>query len=44
MAKRWWEQDGLDLEGMRMAAPEAEQTEGGEETDRTETETGTGTE
>ena len=29
MAKRWWEQDGLDLEGMRTAAREAEQTEGG---------------
>ena len=29
MAKRWWEQDGLDLEGMQMAAWEAELTEGG---------------
>ena len=39
MAKRWWDQDGLDLEGIRMAALEAEQTEGGEETDEAETET-----
>ena len=39
MAKRWWEQDGLDLEGMWTAAWEAERTEGGEETDGTDTET-----
>ena len=25
----WWKQEGLDLEGIRMAAREAEQTEGG---------------
>ena len=35
----WWEQDGLDLEGMRTAAREEEQTEGEEETDGTETAT-----
>ena len=39
VAKRWWDQDGLDLEGMWAAAWEAEKTEGGEETDGTETET-----
>ena len=26
---RRWEQEGLDLEGMRMAAPDVELTEGG---------------
>ena len=26
---RWWEQEGLDLEGMRTADQEAERTEGG---------------
>ena len=36
---RWWEQEGLDLEGMRAASQEAEQTEGAEETDWTETAT-----
>ena len=35
----WWEQEGLDLEGMRMAAQEAEQMEGEEETDGTDTAT-----
>ena len=35
---RWWEQEGLDLEGMQTAAQEAEHTEGGEETYGTETE------
>ena len=30
---RWWEQDGLDLVGMRMASREAEYTEWEEETD-----------
>ena len=39
VAKQWWEQDGLDLEGMWTAAWEAERTEGGEETDGTDTET-----
>ena len=29
----WWEQKGLDLEGMRTAAQEADQTEGGEDMD-----------
>ena len=33
----WWEQKGLDLEGMRTAAHEAERTEGEEETDEKET-------
>ena len=35
----WWEQEGLDLEGMRTAAQEAEQMEGEEETDGTDTAT-----
>ena len=35
----WWEQEGLDLEGMRTAAWEEEQTEGKEEMDGTETAT-----
>ena len=39
VAMQWWEQEGMDLEGMRTAAREAEQTEGGEETDGTETAT-----
>ena len=30
VAKRWWEQDGLDLEGMQTEDQEAEQTERGE--------------
>ena len=33
VAKEWWEQDGLDLEGMHTEAQEAEQTYGGKETD-----------
>ena len=37
---QWWEQEGLDLEGTQIAAREAEQTEGAEETDGTETATG----
>ena len=37
---RWWEQEGLDLEGMRTAAQELRQTEGEEETDGTENATG----
>ena len=39
VSKRWSEQDGVDVEGMRMAARKAERTEGGEETDGAETET-----
>ena len=39
VSKRWWEQDGVDVEGMQTAAEEAEWTEGEEETDETETET-----
>ena len=35
----WWEQKGLDLEGMWTAAREAEGTEGEEDTDGTETAT-----
>ena len=37
-AKRLWEQDRLDLEGMRTAAREAERTDGEEETDGMEME------
>ena len=36
VTKRWQYQDGLDVQGMRTAAKEAEQTEGEEETDRME--------
>ena len=32
---RWWEQEGLDLQGMRTSAQESDRME--EETDRTET-------
>ena len=42
LAKRWWEQEGLDLEGMLMSAQEEEQTggtDGMEGTDGTETAT-----
>ena len=39
VTKQRWDKDGLDVEGMRMAAWEAERMEGGEETDRTNTET-----
>ena len=38
---RWWEQKGFDLEGMRTAARKAEQTEGVEDMDGTETKTET---
>ena len=34
VVKRWWDQEGLDFEGMQTAAWEAERTE---ETDGTET-------
>ena len=33
---RWWEHEGLDLEGMRTAAQGTDWTEGGEETYITE--------
>ena len=39
VAKRWLDQDGLYLEGMRTADREAERKGREEETDRTETET-----
>ena len=39
LVNRWWEQDFLDLDGMWMAAQEAEQTEGEEDTECTMTET-----
>ena len=39
VANRWWEKDGLYLEGMRTADQEAEKKKGEEETDWTETET-----
>ena len=41
VAKRWWFQDGLDLEGMRASAREVERAEGGGETYGTEMETET---
>ena len=34
---QWWEQEGMDLEGMRAADQEVEQTEGAEYMDGTET-------
>ena len=34
---RWWEQEGLDFEGMWTVDREAEEKEGAEETDGTET-------
>ena len=37
VANRWWDQDGLDLEGMPKADREAERTEWEEDTDGTET-------
>ena len=37
--KRWWEQDGLDLEETWTAAQEAERTDEEEEMDRTVAET-----
>ena len=39
VTNQWWDQDGLDVEGMRTADWEAERTEREGETDRTETET-----
>ena len=36
---RWWEQEGLDVVGMRTAAQEAEHMKGVEEMDGTETKT-----
>ena len=36
---RWWEQEGLDLDGMRTAAWEADPTEGTEDAEGTETST-----
>ena len=36
VSMRWWEQEGLDLEGVRMATREAEQTEREEDTDGTD--------
>ena len=36
VAKRWWQKNGLDLEGMRTADREAESTEEWEVTDRSE--------
>ena len=37
VAMRWWEQEVLDLEGIRKAPREADHTEGEEQMDRTET-------
>ena len=37
--KRWRKQDRVDVEGMRTAVREAEQTEGGKETDGEDTAT-----
>ena len=37
VAIRWWEQEGLDFEGMWTVDREAEEKEGAEETDGTET-------
>ena len=39
VAMWWWEQEGLDLEGVRTAAQEMEQTKGAEERYRMETTT-----
>ena len=39
LAMRWWEQEGMDLEGMRTTASEADYMEGEEYTDGTETAT-----
>ena len=36
VTKRWWEQDGLGVEGIRTAAREEEQIEGEDDTDGTE--------
>ena len=40
MEKQWWEQEGLDMEGMQTTAWEAEHTEREEDMDGTEMETG----
>ena len=40
ISKRWWGQDGVDTEGMRAADLEAERTEGEQDMDGTETDTG----
>ena len=37
MAMQWWEQEGLDLEGIWVAARKAEKMEGAEDIDRTNT-------
>ena len=34
----WWEQEGMDLDGMRTAAREADHMEGQQEKDRTDNE------
>ena len=39
VSRRWWEQEGLDLERMWTAAREAERMEGEENMDGTETAT-----
>ena len=39
VSNKWWENDGLDLEGMQTADHEADRTEGEEDTDRTEADT-----
>ena len=39
VSTQWWEQEGLDLEGMRTAVQEADKTEGAEQTDGKETAT-----
>ena len=39
LTKRWLDQDGLDVEGVRTAYLEVEQMDKGKETDRAETET-----
>ena len=39
VAMWWWKQEGMDLEGMRTVAREAERTDGEKETDSTDTAT-----
>ena len=39
VTKQWWEQDGLDVEGMQTAVLEAERTDGEDETYGMDTET-----
>ena len=39
VSMRWWEQEGMDLEGMRKAAQEADKMEGEEDTDGADTAT-----